>query len=115
MSEAEKAANFAAYAADLVDMTIQVNGIVTDHSEKLTEDGSTDVVRALKANGWMPSRAPDGAVRESVFVARMNGVVVTVDAKLFADRSVSRGGAQGLWDRTDRKKWFIVKDPEASE
>ena len=112
MSEAEKAANYAAYAEDLVDMTLAVNGLITDHAEKLTDDGANDVVRALKANGWMPSRSAEGVVRESDFVDRMTGVVVTIAARVFADRSVSRGGAQSLWDRSERKKWFIVRVPE---
>jgi hypothetical protein len=112
MSEAEKKANYEAVAELYTDATVMVDGIVTAHAEKLTEDGAKDVVRALKAIGWMPSRESAGAVRESDFVDRLTGIIVTIDAKFWADRPLNRGGAQSLWDRAERAKWFFVRAPE---
>jgi hypothetical protein len=112
MSEAEKKATFEAFESDLVGTTVAVDGIVTTHSEKLTEDGGKDVGRALKAWGWMPAREGE-TVDDDLIMDKLTGIVVTIDATVFADRPLAREGVESIMDRAERKKWLIVKDPTA--
>jgi hypothetical protein len=110
MSEAEKKANFEAFEEDLVGTTVAVDGIVTTHSEKLTEDGAKDVARGLKAWGWMPAHEGE-PVDDDEIVDKLTGIVVTIDAVVFADRALARAGVKSVLDRAERKKWLVVKDP----